>query len=157
LAVAHRGLSTRFSRAGTAISRCSTFPRRRCKLPRQRLGPAAGQLNWLVADLLTWRPERTYRIWHDRAVLHFLTNHDARQRYLRRLLDIVETGGTAVIATFAPDGTDHCSGLPVACYSPAELAAVVGSRWRPIAEVREEHTTPGDTVQPFTWTAFRRL
>jgi trans-aconitate methyltransferase len=124
---------------------------------RQRLGPAATQVNWLTVDLLAWRPERTYRIWHDRAVLHFLTDDDARQRYLRALRDVVETGGVAVIATFASDGPDHCSGLPVARYSPAELVAVLGSTWQPIADMREEHTTPGGTVQPFTWTAFRRL
>lgn len=43
---------------------------------RQRLGAPADQVRWVVADPLTWQPARTYRIWHDRAVFHFLTAAD---------------------------------------------------------------------------------
>lgn len=123
---------------------------------RQRLGAAAAQVRWLTADLLTWRPDRTYRIWHDRAVLHFLTSDGARDQYLRTLHNATESGAIAVIATFAPDGPDRCSGLPVARYRPADLIALLGTSWQTIADTREEHTTPAGNVQPFTWTAFQR-
>ncbi|SDD80386.1 Methyltransferase domain-containing protein [Actinokineospora iranica] len=123
---------------------------------RRRLGPAADRVNWLVRDLLAWRPERTYRVWHDRAVFHFLTTDEARGQYLRVLRAATAPGSVAVFATFAPDGPERCSGLPVARYSAAGLAAVLDAHWLPVADGRERHRTPFGAVQPFTWAAFRR-
>jgi hypothetical protein len=40
---------------------------------RDRLGSAAGRVAYVVSDVLAWEPARTYDPWHDRAVLHFLT------------------------------------------------------------------------------------
>ncbi|NGZ99551.1 class I SAM-dependent methyltransferase [Nocardioides sp. W3-2-3] len=41
---------------------------------RDRLGSAAGRVAYVVSDVLAWEPARTYDAWHDRAVLHFLTD-----------------------------------------------------------------------------------
>jgi hypothetical protein len=62
-----------------------------------------------------------------------------------------------VFGCFAPDGPQHCSGLPVARYNPQELAGQLGSDWTLINQDREEHITPAGAAQPFTWAAFRRL
>ena len=40
---------------------------------KERLGALAGRVSWIVADVADWRPERTWDVWHDRAVFHFLT------------------------------------------------------------------------------------
>jgi hypothetical protein len=61
-----------------------------------------------------------------------------------------------VFDCFAPDGPQHCSGLAVARYSPAQLARQLGPEWLLISQDREEHSTPAGTVQPFTWIALRR-
>jgi trans-aconitate methyltransferase len=122
---------------------------------RDRLGPRAGQIRWLTADILQWRPERRYRAWHDRAVYHFLTIDDHR-RYLRVLDAATAPGSIAVFGCFAPDGPQRCSGLPVARYSPEQLARQLGARWLLISQDREEHITPAGTIQPFTWIALRR-
>lgn len=123
---------------------------------QERLGPAAARVTWVCADLLAWRPERTYRGWHDRAVFHFLTDVSERDRYLRTLDAATEPGSTAVFGCFAIDGPAHCSGLPVARYDAAGLAALVSADWRLVAHEREEHRTPGGAIQPFTWVALRR-
>jgi trans-aconitate methyltransferase len=122
---------------------------------RDRLGPRAGQIRWLTADILQWRPERRYRAWHDRAVYHFMTIDDHR-RYLRVLDAATAPGSIAVFGCFAPDGPQRCSGLPVARYSPEQLARQLGARWLLISQDREEHITPAGTIQPFTWIALRR-
>jgi SAM-dependent methyltransferase len=88
-------------------------------LARGRLGPRADMVTWLAADLLTWQPTRQYAIWHDRAVLHFFTDPADRSRYVDNLRAALMSGGHAIIATFAPGGPEHCSGLPV----PAQLGA----------------------------------
>lgn len=123
---------------------------------QQRLGAKASHVRWLVADLLAWAPDRTWHVWHDRAVLHFFTADADRRRYLDALHAATEPGSLAVLATFAPDGPHHCSGLPVARYDPGQLAELLGPNWRPLVDTREEHTTPTGAVQPFTRAAFRR-
>jgi hypothetical protein len=123
---------------------------------RRRLGEAARRVQWLVSDLVSWRPARRYRIWHDRAVFHFLTEPADQARY-RELLDAaLVPGAGAVVGTFAADGPDQCSGLPTARYSPETLAAALGSSIEPLASRREIHRTPWGAIQPFTWLAGRR-
>jgi trans-aconitate methyltransferase len=123
---------------------------------RDRLGPRADQVHWLTADVLSWHPQRHYQAWHDRAVYHFLTIDEHRQQYLRTLDAATAPDAIAVFGCFAPDGPQHCSGLPVARYSPEQLARQVGAMWLLISQDREEHITPAGTVQPFTWIALRR-
>jgi SAM-dependent methyltransferase len=123
---------------------------------QERLGPTADRVRWVVADLLDWRAERTYQVWHDRAVLHFLTAEDDRRRYLDTLHASTAAGAVAVFGTFAPDGPRQCSGLPVTRNSAGDLAVLLGDQWAPVAADREEHVTPAGAVQPFVWAAFRR-
>jgi SAM-dependent methyltransferase len=123
---------------------------------QRRLGPRARHVDWIVTDILSWRPPRRYQAWHDRAVFHFLTTSAGQQRYLQTLDAATAEHAAAIFGCFAPDGPPRCSGLPVARYDPEELAARLGPHWSLIARAREEHATPGGAVQPFTWTAFRR-
>jgi trans-aconitate methyltransferase len=123
---------------------------------RRRLGPQAERVRWLTANVLTWRPQRRYQVWHDRAVFHFLTRGKDQRRYLHTLESATAAGAVAVFGCFALDGPQHCSGLPVARYGPRELAGQLGSDWTLIAQDREEHITPAGAAQPFTWAAFRR-
>ena len=123
---------------------------------RDRLGSRADQVHWLTADVLSWHPQRHYQAWHDRAVYHFLTIDEHRQQYLHTLDAATAPDAIAVFGCFAPDGPQHCSGLPVARYSPAQLARQVGTKWLLISQDREEHITPAGTNQPFTWVALRR-
>jgi trans-aconitate methyltransferase len=123
---------------------------------RDRLGPRADQVHWLTADILSWHPRRHYQAWHDRAVYHFLTTDEHRQQYLYTLDAATAPDAIAVFGCFAPDGPQHCSGLPVARYSPAQLARQAGAKWLLISQDREEHITPAGIIQPFTWVALRR-
>jgi len=120
------------------------------------LGPDATRVRWVVADVLAWRPERRYQVWHDRAVFHFLTGSNDRRLYLDTLNAAAATGAVVVVGCFAPDGPEYCSGLPVARYGPRQLAAQLGGSWALVAHSREEHITPAGAAQPFTWAAFRQ-
>jgi hypothetical protein len=119
-------------------------------LARQRLGPKGDQVNWITQDLLTWHPERRYRLWHDRAVFHFLTKPTDRDRYRAVLRQALPDDGRLVIATFAADGPTSCSGLPTARYGPDELADQFPDL-RVVKTKRQEHRTPAGHTQPFTW------
>ncbi len=113
--------------------------------------PAASRIRWIHADLLSWQPDRRYGLWHDRAVFHFLTEPASRTAYLATLRTALQPGGTVILATFAPDGPAHCSGLPVARYSPSGLARALGPGFSTTGTTSEQHTTPDGTIQPFTW------
>jgi hypothetical protein len=123
---------------------------------RRRLGPQAEHVHWLTVDVLTWQPRQRYQVWHDRAVFHFLITTEHRRQYQQTLAAATAANAIAVFGCFAPDGPQQCSGLPVARYSPAQLAGQLGGRWLLISQDREEHITPAGTIQPFTWAAFRK-
>ncbi|HEX6968474.1 MAG TPA: class I SAM-dependent methyltransferase [Micromonosporaceae bacterium] len=117
---------------------------------RRRLDERADQVTWVIADLLDWQPERRYRLWHDRAVFHFLTSPDDQARYLSVVESALRSDGYLIIGTFAADGPQTCSGLPTARYTPDDLAErFPGFTMR--LHHREEHQTPGGAIQPFTW------
>ena len=111
-------------------------------------------VTWITADLLDWRPPRRWDVWHDRAVLHFLTADEDRATYVDVLRHAITDRGAFVIGTFAEDGPTHCSGLPVRRQSPAELIQLLGAV-EIVESRRDMHRTPGGTDQAFTWIAGR--
>jgi len=104
-------------------------------------------------DVLSWRPERSYRVWHDRAVFHFLVDDDQRSAYLTTARAALAPDARVVIGTFAPEGPESCSGLSVRRYAPGDLEVVFGPGFEVVEHRREEHHTPGGALQVFTWVA----
>jgi len=113
--------------------------------------------SFVVADVLSWQPDRTYDAWHDRAVFHFLVRPDHRERYVATAALAVQPGGVLIVGTFAADGPTQCSGLPASGYDADGLAVVFAPAFRLEHAEREEHVTPGGAVQPFTWAVLRRI
>ena len=107
------------------------------------------------ADLFEWSPERTYGLWHDRAVFHFLVAPPERERYLCTMRRAVAPGGVVIVGTFAADGPRVCSGLPVCRYGAGELVDALGENVEVVETRREVHVTPRGVLQPFTWVAAR--
>ncbi|WP_018413261.1 class I SAM-dependent methyltransferase [Methyloversatilis thermotolerans] len=125
---------------------------------RDRLGERAQQVCWLEADILQARFERhAYDVWHDRAVFHFLTDAGQRAAYIRQVLHAVKPGGRVIVATFAEDGPERCSGLPVMRYSADGLHAEFGAPFELLGHEREAHRTPGGSEQKFVYCFCRKL
>jgi SAM-dependent methyltransferase len=123
---------------------------------RQRLGESAASVKWVVADVTTWEPSQTYALWHDRAAFHFITERADQSAYIERLKRAVKPAGFAIIGTFAPDGPERCSGLPIVRHDAASLAGLLGHEFELIDARRHEHTTPWGAVQRFQFATFRR-
>ena len=112
------------------------------------------QVTWIDHDLLTWRPDRRWAAWHDRAVLHFLVDDDARSAYVELMRCALEPHGAFAIGTFAEDGPTQCSALPVRRYGPDDLVELLGDI-EVVAQRRQIHRTPSGDEQPFNWIAGR--
>jgi SAM-dependent methyltransferase len=124
---------------------------------RQRLGARAGEVGWVVADVTAAPDLGTFDVWHDRAVFHFLTAPADRAAYAALLARTVPAGGHAVIATFALDGPEKCSGLEVRRYDGLALAAELGRQFRLVKSVPELHRTPWNVPQSFQYSLFERV
>jgi SAM-dependent methyltransferase len=122
---------------------------------RERLGPAGDRVVLQVADVLDLHLGRTYALWHDRAVYHFLTEPDERADYRASLERCLRPGGRVVVATFGPDGPTTCSGLPIVRYTHQELAAQFPG-YELLATSGEDHVTPWGSTQQFTAVLLRR-
>jgi SAM-dependent methyltransferase len=123
---------------------------------KARVGEAEKKVQWIAADVTRWQPDRTCDIWHDRAAFHFLTEPEDRKAYVARLLTALRPGGHAIIGTFAIDGPEKCSGLPVRRYDAAGLSSELGSRFALVEARRQDHVTPWNAVQHFQFCVFQR-
>jgi SAM-dependent methyltransferase len=124
---------------------------------KQRLAASADWVEWVTSDVAGWEPRAPFDVWHDRAVFHFMVTPEDRHAYRATLLRALKPGGHAIIGTFASDGPERCSGLPVRRYDPPELAAELGSSFRLVESASEEHVTPGAKVQRFQFSRFVRV
>ena len=124
---------------------------------KARLGAQAAQVRWIVADVTVWEPTETYEIWHDRAAFHFLTEEHDRAAYVACMKRGLRIGGHAIVATFAPDGPERCSGLPIMRYDAESLGQTFGQGFELIETRRHSHVTPGGTTQSFQFSVFRWL
>ena len=121
-----------------------------------RLGARAAKVVWVAADATDWSPQRAYDLWHDRAAFHFLTSAEDRARYVARLTQALKPGGHAIIATFAPDGPERCSGLPIVRYDAAGLSQVLGADFALMDTRAQAHVTPWGSRQKFQFSIFSR-
>lgn len=126
-------------------------------IARHRIGNHGYSIKWIVSDATTWHPDDIYDLWHDRAVFHFLTESDDQSAYIRNLKRALKIGGYLVIGTFALDGPEKCSGLPVMRHSSQTLQNLLGSEFELIESRKHDHQTPFQSIQSFQYCVFKRL
>ena len=108
-------------------------------------------VRWIRADVTQYQPDRSWGLWHDRAVFHFLVDREDRNAYRSVASSALKPGGVLVVATFSPDGPEKCAGLDVRRYDVAALAAefapdfdlVEGRRLDPVAAVGDQRPYVG--------------
>jgi trans-aconitate methyltransferase len=123
---------------------------------RKRLGERGARVKWIAADVTAWAPPRTFDLWHDRAAFHFLTDARDRTAYAELVSTAVNPGGHVIIGTFAPDGPERCSGLPVMRHDAATLGQMLGPSFELIESRNHAHQTPGGAIQRFQFSRFHR-
>ena len=127
------------------------------EVARARLGTRGEAVTWVAADARRVRLPAQVDLWHDRAVFHFLTEEADRRAYLESVRSALKVGGHLVLATFALNGPERCSGLPVQRYDPDSMGEFLGPDFELVQSLEREHVTPGGSGQLFTYAVFRRL
>lgn len=126
-------------------------------LVKERLGDKAESVIWLPGDITCIAlPENRYELWHDRAVLHFLTEVDQQYKYRDQLLRALRPDGRFIIGAFAPEAPPKCSGLPVQRYDREDLENLLGTEFELERHQKEMHVTPGGVEQMYLYCQFRR-
>ena len=126
-------------------------------IAKARLGARSAKVQWVADDVTTWEPSQTYDVWHDRAVFHFLTETSDRAAYAERVYRAVRPRGHVIIGTFAPDGPERCSGLPVARHDAVSIGRILGRSFELIETRRHAHHTPTGAIQRFQFSRYRRI
>ena len=121
---------------------------------KQRLGNRANKVNWIVCDVMDYKPNTTYDVWHDRAAFHFLTTQQQITTYIHIASKAVT--GYLIIGTFSVDGPKKCSGLEVKQYNEEILTAELQNNFDKIHCIKEDHITPFNTTQNFLFCSFKR-
>lgn len=129
--------------------------RRRAQTAAKTLGRYVPEIQWLVADIKTWQPQHRYGIWHDRAVLHFLTDPEGQAAYVKTLRAALAVGGYAIISVFSKGGPTHCSGIAIQQYDLAALQSLLGAEFTAVSDSCWIHKTPSNVDQLFQTAIFQ--
>lgn len=124
---------------------------------KQRLGSRASQVQWLTSDVLQFEPPKIYDVWHDRAVFHFLIHPEDSERYIQLLKKALRSQGHFILATFATDGPNKCSGFPVEQYDEDKIQRVLGPDFQWMQTKQESHVTPSGVEQKFIYFHFQYI
>ena len=146
------------SRLGYSAVTVLDLSEKALEISKARLGPqGAAKVKWVAVDVTAWEPSQAYDVWHDRATFHFLTDPSERAAYVERVLRAVRSGGHVIIATFALDGPERCSGLPVVRYDAAAISKILGPSFDLLQSRIHAHQTPTGAIQRFQFNRFRKL
>lgn len=119
-----------------------------------RLGNRSEKVNWIVSDILDFKPDTAFDVWHDRAAFHFLTTKEQVEKYIEIAQSAVS--GYLTIGTFSENGPKKCSGLDIKQYGEETLHAVLKNRFEKLHCIYEDHKTPFNTTQNFLFCSFKR-
>jgi SAM-dependent methyltransferase len=119
----------------------------------------AKSVKWIVDDITN--PEYLTEpgnidLWHDRTVLHFLTEDKQRQCYISTLKRLVKIGGYVIIAVFSLEGAKKCSGLNVANYDHTMISQFLGDNFELMEHFPYLYIQPSGGERPYVYTLFRR-
>ncbi|MDO8640748.1 MAG: class I SAM-dependent methyltransferase [Nitrosarchaeum sp.] len=124
---------------------------------KKRLGNKSSMVTWIESDILEFENDNRYDIWHDRALLHFLTSEENLKNYVKLVKQHVMQGGYLIISTFSTKGPIKCSGLDTRQYSKESIQELFSNEFEHVKSFEEEHVTPRGMGQIFTWNVFRKI
>jgi hypothetical protein len=108
-------------------------------------------------DILDFKPNRSFDLWHDRAVFHFLTKKEEINKYVNICEENINKEGTLIIGTFSENGPLKCSGLGISRYSVKNLQSLLCNSFELVEHLNTDHITPFETIQNFNFCKFKKI
>jgi len=127
-----------------------------CSKSKISLGNKQDLVQWHVANVLDFNTEKNFSIWHDRAVFHFLTSKEDKEKYKQVALQNILKGGFLILGTFSENGPEKCSGLNISRYSTESLKEIFSPEFKMIESFTIDHKTPFNTTQNFLFSIFKK-
>jgi len=120
----------------------------------------ANKIRWIVDDITN--PKNIFELkkidlWHDRTVLHFLTEEKYQQGYLKTLKNLIRKDGFVIIAVFSLEGSKKCSGLDVKNYDHKMIEEYLGEDFKLKKHFSYLYTMPSGDIRPYVYTLFQRI
>lgn len=123
---------------------------------KKRLGEKAEKVNWIVSDIVDFKPPVKFDFWHDRAAFHFLTTEERINKYVSIAENAIDKNGYLILGTFSEEGPKKCSGLEIKQYTENSMSNRFEKKFNRIKCITEEHQTPLNTTQIFLFCSFQK-
>ena len=124
------------------------------KKSKEFLGEQSNKVRWISNDVLSFKTDEKFDIWHDRAVFHFLNEENLIRKYIDIVEKNISESGHLIIGTFSENGPLKCSGLDVRRYSEKVIEKIFNRSFKLIDSFYYDHVTPFNTTQNFLFSHF---
>ena len=121
---------------------------------KEFLGEQSNKVRWIAEDILNFKTDEKFDIWHDRAVFHFLNEENLIKKYVKIVEKNISESGHLIIGTFSENGPLKCSGLEVRRYSQKVIEKIFNRSFKLIDSFYYDHVTPFNTTQNFLFSHF---
>lgn len=124
---------------------------------KERLRANETKANWIVSDILNFKQDMEFDIWHDRAVFHFLVDHKSQLKYKEKMLSNISSHGYAIIGGFSKNSdAKQCSGLRVCQHDRESIFKIFGPEFMMVDDFEQVHHTPSGSEQNFYWSILKK-
>ncbi|UCM99982.1 methyltransferase domain-containing protein [Sulfurimonas sp. SWIR-19] len=113
-------------------------------------------VNYICGDILTFKTQKKFDLWHDRAVFHFLLSKKERQRYFEVLANSLKDNATAIISTFQVNGEIQCAGLDIVAYDHKKMLEELPKNLELTQSEEYTHVTPKKSEQKYIYFVIKK-
>ena len=124
---------------------------------KQRTKSEINYGNFYCSNILKLNTDTKFKLWHDRAVFHFLTKKNEINNYIKICENHIDINGFLIIGTFSEKGPLKCSGLEITRYSVNEIEKLFSNKFSLIHKLNTDHLTPFNTTQNFNFCVFKKV
>ncbi len=126
------------------------------KRAQDRLKEKAKNVDWICADIRDLQSDKRFDIWHDRALLHFITSEVDIKKYVQLTRKYLKPEGYLIISAFSDKGPKKCSDLDIRQYTENSMRKLFLDGFEYVTSLEEKHLTPWGATQNFIYCLFKK-
>jgi len=127
------------------------------EIVKKRIDKNINSVEYICTDILNFKENNSFNIWHDRAVFHFLLQKQEREQYFEVLKNSLVDSGYAIINTFFTGGQTECAGLEIIQYDYKKMLGELPSGLKLISSEDYLHITPKEGTQKYIYFVIEKL